>query len=162
VKEFLHWLALNTVIQDWDAYGRMSHNYYLYADPDAQGRFAWIPWDHSYAFWSNGSMQSALSQALSEVGEQWPLIRYLMDDPKYLATYRSFLAQAAQKEYEPSATVKRFQAAHELIAPYVVGTEGEIAGYTFLSSATAFDDALTELVSHASNRAQQVTAFLAQ
>ena len=50
VDGFLHWLALNTVIQDWDTYGKMPHNYYLYADPAHDGRFSWIPWDHTFAF----------------------------------------------------------------------------------------------------------------
>ena len=31
---FLKYLAVNTVIQNWDTYGRMTHNYYLYNNPD--------------------------------------------------------------------------------------------------------------------------------
>ncbi|MBF0224984.1 MAG: CotH kinase family protein [Desulfobacterales bacterium] len=29
VKGFIRWLAVNTVIQNWDTYGLMAHNYYL-------------------------------------------------------------------------------------------------------------------------------------
>jgi spore coat protein H len=27
---FMKWLAINTAMQNWDSYGRMAHNYYLY------------------------------------------------------------------------------------------------------------------------------------
>jgi hypothetical protein len=33
VDGFLKYLAVNTTIQNWDTYGRMTHNYYLYNDP---------------------------------------------------------------------------------------------------------------------------------
>ncbi|MEO8257723.1 MAG: CotH kinase family protein [Acidobacteriota bacterium] len=46
---FLRWLAVNTAIQNWDAYGAMPHNYYLYADPAKKGRLRWIPWDHNFS-----------------------------------------------------------------------------------------------------------------
>ncbi len=63
----------------------MSHNYYLYNDP-ATGLLTWIPWDNNEAF-KGGSMRTALSMSLDEVNANWPLIRYLMDDPVYQASY---------------------------------------------------------------------------
>ena len=163
VSEFLHWLALNTVAQDWDHYGRMSHNYYLYSDPSFKdGRFQWIPWDHSFVFTGAGmGFGSSLSLGMTEVNDQWPLIRYLLDDPQYLATYKGYVAQAAATEYEPVTAEKRFQAAHDLIKPYVVGAEGEVEGYTFLSSDAAFDDALAGLIAHVKKRQQDVATYLA-
>ena len=159
VAGFLHWLALNTVIQDWDTYGRMAHNYYLYANPKDGGRFAWIPWDHSYAF---NAAVNPLSLEMSEVTDKWPLIRFLLDDPTYKEAYRTAVAQAASKEYLPVTTGARFQAAHDLIAPYVTGAEGEIPGYTFITSDTSFDDGLAALLIHASNRQSEVATFLAK
>jgi hypothetical protein len=50
VDLFLQWLAVNTVIQNWDAYGVMPHNYYLYSPPTSKGQLRWIPWDHNFAF----------------------------------------------------------------------------------------------------------------
>jgi len=47
VDRFLRWLAVNTAILEWDAYGQMPHNYYLYADPRAGSRLTWIHWDHN-------------------------------------------------------------------------------------------------------------------
>jgi hypothetical protein len=50
VDLFLRWLAVNTAIENWDAYGAMPHNYYLYGDPTKSGRLRWLPWDHNMAF----------------------------------------------------------------------------------------------------------------
>lgn len=159
VDGFLHWLALNTVIQDWDTYGRMPHNYYLYSNPTYDGRFTWIPWDHSFAF---SAAMDGLPLDMATVTEEWPLIRYLLDDPQYLEVYRDHVAQAAAMEYEPVSATKRFQAAHDLIAPYVVGPEGEIEGYTFLSSDAAFEGSVTDLVAHVNGRQAAVADYLAQ
>ncbi len=71
-------------------------------------------------------------------------------------------AQAAAMEYEPVSATKRFQAAHDLIAPYVVGPEGEIEGYTFLSSDAAFEGSVTDLVAHVNGRQAAVADYLAQ
>ena len=49
VPLFLRWLAVNTTIQNWDAYGAMAHNYYLYGDPAQKGRLRWIPWDNNFS-----------------------------------------------------------------------------------------------------------------
>ena len=46
---FLRWLALEGMMQNWDTYGEMPHNYYLYADP-ATGQLTWVAWDHDRAF----------------------------------------------------------------------------------------------------------------
>ena len=50
VDLFLRWLAVNSVMENWDSYGVMAHNYYLYGDPTKGGRLQWIPWDHNMAF----------------------------------------------------------------------------------------------------------------
>jgi spore coat protein CotH len=49
VDLFLRWLAVNTAVQNWDTYGAMPHNYYLYGDPGQKGRLRWIPWDNNFA-----------------------------------------------------------------------------------------------------------------
>ncbi len=160
VDGFLHWLALNAVIQDWDVYGRMAHNYYLYSDPKDDGRFQWIPWDHSFAFSGQGGIGGMQTLGMEEIGEEWPLIRFLLDDPMYRERYEQFVGQAAASEYTPADMGPRFTSAHALIAPYVVGAEGEQPGYTFIASEAAFDAALDELLAHVEQRQQDVATFL--
>ncbi|MGB7218299.1 MAG: CotH kinase family protein [Vicinamibacterales bacterium] len=50
VDHFLRWLAINTAMSNWDVYGALPHNYYLYGDPARSGRLRWIPWDNNEAF----------------------------------------------------------------------------------------------------------------
>ncbi|WP_433937384.1 CotH kinase family protein [Sorangium cellulosum] len=166
VDGFLHWLALNAVVEDWDVYGRLPHNYYMYSDPNENGRFSWIPWDHTFAF-IDGSVAGAtpmpaLPLSMEDVNEHWPLIRFLLDDPVYLEKYRGYVKQAAEQEYEPVAAEAWFRAAHDLIAPYVVGAEGEIEGHTHLASPEDFDKGLEALIAHAKGRPADVAAYLGQ
>jgi hypothetical protein len=149
---------VNTVIQDWDQYGRMPHNYYLYSDPARGGRFAWISWDHSYALQSGFN---APSLALSEITAQWPLIRYLLDDEVYRQRYRKYVSDAIQGPFAPTTAAERYRTAQALIAPYVTGAQGEQPGYTFLSSPDQFNLAIEQLITHAQGRAQAVSEFLA-
>lgn len=96
VEEFLDYLAVNTVIQNWDTYGTMTHNYYLYTDPTT-GQINWIPWDNNESMQEgkNGggggardrNRNSGISISLDEVNANWPLIRYLLDDDVYEAMY---------------------------------------------------------------------------
>ena len=53
MDDFLQWLAANTVMQNWDTYGSMSHNYYLYHDP-VSDQLVWIPWDNNQSLGSAG------------------------------------------------------------------------------------------------------------
>ena len=55
VDAFLRYLAMNNLIGNWDSYGNMTHNYYLYGDPAESGRLVWIPWDFNEAMRTNES-----------------------------------------------------------------------------------------------------------
>ncbi len=161
---FLHWLAVNTVIQDWDQYGQMPHNYYLYAAPNDDGRFAWIPWDHSLSMQAGlGGSGAAGGDSLSQSGitDQWPLIRYLLDDEVYRQVYRDYVAETVTGPFLPETTITRFREVHALIAPYVVGQEGEQPGFTLLGSPDEFQQSLATLEQHVQSRAQAAAAFLA-
>ncbi|MFY0571237.1 CotH kinase family protein [Archangium lansingense] len=159
VDGFLKWLAVNTVLQNWDAYGAMPHNYYLYANPNEGGRLHWITWDHDRAMGDGMGRSSSLTQ--NTVDATWPLIRFLMDDPTYAETYKQYALEAARGPLAPDALQARMREAHELIAPYVVGENAEQAGYTFISNAQAFEDSLSGtngLLNFAAKRQTEVEA----
>jgi spore coat protein CotH len=170
VDSFLRWLAVNTVIVNWDTYGQMAHNYYLYANPGNGDRLSWIPWDNNMAMMPgrggigggpapDGS-QAGLSLGLTEVGEQWPLIRYLMDDSVYRAAYIEHMRTFIEGTYDVAAIQARLQAEHDLIAPYVTGDEGEQTGYTMLSNPQEFDTALSSLLQFIATRSEAAIQFL--
>ena len=161
VDGFLLWLAVNTVIQNWDSYGNTPQNYYLYSDPDDDWRLHWIPWDLNEALKpGNGPDNQALSLGFDEVDDHWPLIRYLMDDPVYRATYVSHVREVIDGAFAVEPTQERLQAAHDLIEPYVVGADGEQAGYTFLAGTEAFDTELDSILDHVANRREAALDFL--
>ncbi len=150
---FMQWLAVNTVIQNWDTYGTMSHNFYLYHDP-MTGQLAWIPWDNNEALSGGGGFgrrngNGALD--LASFGEEWPLIRFLMDDPEYQTLYVSYVEATVNGAFEPPQMAARYQELHDLIAPYVLGTGGQPADPQ-LDSAAAFESSLTTLIEHVNTR----------
>lgn len=156
VDGFMRWLAVNTLIQNWDAYGLMAHNYYLYGATAAAGQLQWIQWDSSLALQSG----RGLSFAMSEVKETWPLIRYTLDDPEYKKYYYGYLKGTAAGAFSEAATESRFRAAHALVAPYVTGAQGEIAGYTFLTDPARFNSSVEELNAHVKSRQQALQLAL--
>ncbi len=158
---FLRWLAVNTVIRNWDSYGEAPHNYYLYANP-ADNIVHWIPWDHNEAINDQGRKPLSLALSPGEVGDDWPLIRYLMDDPEYRALYISFAEETINGVFNISDTRKRFQEARNMIELYVVGDEGELEGYTHLSDSQAFSDEFEYLFEHVEQRRSDVIQFLSE
>lgn len=158
VEVFLNWLAINTTIQNWDTYGKMTHNFYLYNNP-ATGKLNWIPWDNNEALYS-GRMGGALSFSMDELGEQWPLISFLLEDEVYHAKYKEYIQKVAEGAFKPERINAIYQQNHSLIAPYVTGSEGEVEGYTFLQSSADFSNALNELMSHSENRYNEAMNFV--
>ncbi|MFI3293657.1 MAG: CotH kinase family protein [Rikenellaceae bacterium] len=110
VDTFLKWLAANAVIQNWDTYGRMSHNYYLYNDPSTS-LLTWIPWDNNEAFqstssnsvgMSSSSMSAIAISSMGSVSSSWPLISYLYAVDEYAATYKSYLREFVDEVFVTS------------------------------------------------------------
>ena len=147
---FLRWLATNTVIQNWDTYGVAYHNYYLYTDPGS-GQITWIPWDNNESLMSSGGRNATLSLSLDEVGDNWPLISYLLADDVYQAQYVEYVEQVADTTFNPDTMMMTYQALYDLIQPYAVNEIDE----------SAFDAAVFDLVDHTDDRYEAVQNFLA-
>ncbi len=158
VKGFIKWLAINTAMVNWDSYGIMSHNYYLYNNK-ANG-LTWISWDHNLSM-SQGMMGKSLSLSLSEVTDKWPLIRKLMDDPVYKNLYHFEMHQAIKGCLNSDKIKSKVKAYQTLIRPYTVGEEGETADTTLLvGSETAFDAACDGIINHINSRQKEVNEYL--
>jgi len=158
VDVFLNWLAVNILIQNWDTYGKMTHNYYLYNNPE-NGKLTWIPWDNNEAL-SDGKMGGALSISLSEVNESWPLISYLLSDSEYNLKYKDFMQACIENNFEPDKMTAIYTENHNLIQEYVSGDSGEIEGFTFLNSNSEFDEQYNYLLNHVVNRVTVATNYL--
>ncbi|QRN82764.1 CotH kinase family protein [Chloroflexota bacterium] len=155
VETFLRWLAVNTVVQNWDTYGNMSHNYFLYTDPE-DGLITWIPWDNNEAL--NGNRRSrALSISLDEVTDNWPLISYLMEDPLYQAQYDSYVEAVVNTVFVPEEMAETYQYYHDLITSSVLA---EIDNGIRQSSEGTFANSVSELVTHVYSRYEAVQTYL--
>jgi hypothetical protein len=97
---------------------------------------------------------------MSEVKASWPLIRYLLDDPTYLAIYKAHMRSFSEGVFTPQRMNELFERNHSLIAPFAVGANGEQKSYTYLTSATTFTNELSALKQHVATRNQVVNDFL--
>ncbi|MCF8200880.1 MAG: CotH kinase family protein, partial [Bacteroidia bacterium] len=93
VDHFTKYLAINNSIVNWDTYGVMAHNYYLY-NHSSKG-LMWIPWDNNESFSKSPGITgitggpsgpgNAISLTMNEVSTAWPLINYIANDAVYFA-----------------------------------------------------------------------------
>jgi hypothetical protein len=148
VDGFLKWLAVNTTIQNWDTYGRMTHNYYLYHDP-ADDLIKWIPWDNNEAF-EEGKMGGALSFEFSEISDSdWPLIGFIHGVEEYENQFKAHIVDFIEGAFETSKVQADYAAWQTIIQSSV---EAETSDYSFLNSISDFTSAISTLDAHVVSR----------
>lgn len=153
---FLNYLAVNTVIQNWDTYGRMPHNYYLYNNPD-NNKLTWIPWDNNEAL-QEGNREGSLNLDFSDLAaSEWPLIEYLYADETYRAVYDNYVQGVIDRPFETSYIQSVYATYASLIESYATS---EVAGYSFLNNGSDFQAAISELNAHAAQRAATADSYL--
>lgn len=160
VDSFLLWLAVNTFIQNWDTYGNLPHNYYLYAD-EATGTLVWIPWDNNMALSSGAStaggapgLMPPLELSLADVDPAaHPLIGLLMEAPLYRSRYVELVALVASDIFTPERMTAIYEANFEMLANYLrdVGADADLES---LRSAT------DGLIEHVQQRALAAAEFV--
>jgi hypothetical protein len=174
VDRFLTWLAINTSMVNWDSYGILAHNYYLYQQPSLDGRLQWIPWDHNLSMQSGGADRFRETPTSpiprveilhEDVSSRWPLISILLADPVYLEKYRVALAESIEGLFAADAAAARLHTLHDLVAPFLIGAHAETATHTNLSSVQAFADSVdgvNGLLAHLATRRDRVRQALAE
>jgi len=149
VDTFLQWLAINTVIENWDTYGAMTHNFYLYNNPET-GLITWIPWDHNEAL-SEGK-RSSMTLGMDSIGDEWPLISYLLADSDYYNTYVNYVDETINTVFVADEMVEKYQEIATLIEPYATEKVG----------ADSFAQGVQSLIDHTYARVSEAESFLAQ
>jgi spore coat protein H len=145
---YIRWLAANTVMQNWDTYGKMTHNYYLYNDPTTT-KLVWIPWDNNEAL-QEGKMGGSIAINLSGVTSGWPMISFIASDQTYFALYKQYAKEFASIFFEPSRMYAKYDYYNSLIRGSAIKEE---SGYTFLNNgASDFSSAITQLKLHVDKR----------
>jgi len=158
VDKFLRYLATNTVIQNWDTYGRMTQNYFLYNVPTT-GLLTWIPWDNNEAL-RDGKRGGSLALDFSDLtSNEWPLIEYLYDDAVYRARYDANVEDIINGPFETGSMQATYGAYATLVEPYATT---ETSGFSFLRSSAEFSSAIATLESHAAARAAAASLYLSR
>jgi spore coat protein H len=168
VDHFTKYLAINNAIVNWDTYGVMAHNYYLY-NHSSKG-LMWIPWDHNESFSKSPGITgttggptgpgNALSLNMNEVGTGWPLINYIANDAVYFEKYKSHMRDFKNGVFQQNTLDAMIDKYYDLITPFVVGANGEQPNYTHLSNDAAFTAERAALKTHVSNRIALINQFL--
>ena len=153
---FLKYLAVNTVIQNWDTYGRMTHNYFLYNNPDTS-KLTWIPWDNNEAL-QTGKQGGSLPLNFSGLSaSSWPLIGYLYQDDVYRAKYDTYVQEVIDGAFNETTLQALYTSYATLLES---AATSEVSGYTFLNSSSDFNNAVNELKNHVTARKTAVNNYL--
>lgn len=156
VDVFLKWLAANTIIQNWDTYGKMNHNYYLYNNPLTE-KLEWIPWDNNEAF-MEGKQGGALNIDLLEVDSNWPIISNVIKIEEYANIYNEYLFNFTHDVFTEEKMNVVYNNYFDLIHDYVISEE---VNYTFTSE-NQFFASLDHLKNHVIERNTMVNEYLKQ
>ena len=143
VDVFLNWLAVNSTIQNWDTYGVMTHNFYLYNNPE-NWKLTWIPWDNNESFWPWKKWIVTLTA--NSVSDDWPLIRYLLDNEDYREQYVEYVHVFNTNILNTNEYTNRIEELHNLVSPYVIWDEWENEGYSFLKNESSFTNSLNTIL----------------
>jgi hypothetical protein len=156
VDLFLRWLVVTVFTSPTDTHGFGSpHNYYLYGDPGDGGRLKWLPWDNDSAF--KGSAKPFLDDV-----QDFPLIRKVLDDAVYSARYKQLLKELLAGPAKPELLLAMIHEQRQRIQPYMLGPEGEQAGYTFLDGPGLTDYAFKQLQEFITSRHETLLDALKQ
>ncbi len=160
VDGFLHYLAVNQVICNWDTYGNTPHNYFLYHNPK-DDLLHWIPWDFNYALETIGLMAiHSIELGPHEVHKNWPLIRYLLDIPDYHSKYVFYVKKTIDEIFYPSRMEEILDEAYDQVRPYVIGENGESPPFSNLTRPSDFNRAFNVLRMHMTRRFNAAEQFL--
>lgn len=162
VYGFINWLAVNISIQLSDVAG----NAYLYAHPTEGGRIYWIPWDFDAAFPDydiSGHIDdffgNPITLDMSQITDTCPLVRYVLDDPVYWEKYIDEIRAFYEGPFALTPMLERLKKERDLIMPYVIGEDGELAEHTY-TNATEFNEAYDDLVDYVQQRHDEIKTFL--
>lgn len=187
IDHFIKWLAVNNTIVNWDTYGALPHNFYLYNSPTQ--KLTWIPWDHDLSLGVKMEMMGGMGRtppegfkmpegfkppmgggmppfgkgielSLKGVNKNWILIKAVADDEVYYAKYKQFVKDFTENIFTTAKMNIIFDKNRQLIKPFVMGKERETAPYSNLKNSDEFINEFTVLKQHIIARNEAVNEFL--
>ena len=158
VKGFLKYLAVNNTVGNWDSYGQLTHNYFLV---NIDGVLQWVPYDLNLSFQMKGGLnRTALTFEMNEVKVQWPLIRYLIDDPEYFAFYKASVKEFVEKTFTPALMTDYLNKHKSVLAPHFTPNEIEKHPYGSIPNSQSFDQSVIDLDKYIKERHAAALNFI--
>jgi hypothetical protein len=96
---------------------------------------------------------------LNEVTANWPLIRYLIDDASFYLLYKQQINQIGNEVWNTTTLQDRVDQYYNMISPFVIGNNGEQAGYSLLTNSSVFLSQQAYLKNHIDNRKQLIRTY---
>jgi spore coat protein CotH len=121
VESFITFLAVNNCILNWDTYGVAPHNFYLYSDPEKEGRITFIPWDLNESF---NRSQKVLSLSLNEIDDSWPLIFRIKNDEVYKQLYYQKISDFIKGPFSPESISRKLEKYEQMVEKYTKNEQG--------------------------------------
>jgi hypothetical protein len=151
VDTFLRYLAVITVLDNFDAYPNTGNNYYLFNNP-ASGRFEWIPWDLTCCENPRAPLFPTFRGEMMPNGS--PLVEQTFSVTRYRLRYLAYVDLLLREWFTTAHVTDRVQTYHRLIAPVVQQATGDKAFYGDqpMFPPEAFASAWQYLVSFTSER----------
>jgi spore coat protein H len=155
---FLRYLAVVTLIDNWDTYPYTGNNYYLYHDP-VTDIFEWIPWDLTWG----GNPQAALFERTDPgMMPRAPLHDKVMEIPYYRGKYAAYLDLLLRVWFNSENVSELVKYYHNMIAPYISQSTGDKAFYGEqpMFSPTDFEHSWETIPKFVAERSQHVRKLL--
>jgi spore coat protein H len=160
VDAFLRYIAVVTILDNWDSYPYTGNNFYLFNNP-VSGRFEWIPWDLTWGGNSNTPLFGRADPGL--IGDA-PLYDRVFEVEAYQRQYAAYVDLLLRYWFNPGNITQKAQAYNRMIAPYISQSTGDTAFYgpQPMFPPEAFTNAWGELVDFTSQRHDFLAAQLQQ
>jgi len=94
---------------------------------------------------------------MTEVGTGWPLINYIVANPDYLATYKSYVKSFVETSFEYNRMNTIYSNQQSLLT---TSASNEKTGFTFLTGVGSFNTEVANLKTHCSTRITAANAFV--
>lgn len=122
---FLRYLAVITILDNWDSYPYTGNNYFLFHDP-LSGIFEWIPWDLS---WGGNPYAPVFERTSPGLLERAPLSDKVMETERYRSKYAAYIDLLLRNWFNSGNLTDLVQKYHSMLVPYISQSTGDKAFY---------------------------------
>jgi hypothetical protein len=143
VDSFLRYMAVVTILDNWDTYPYTGNNYYLFNNPLSK-RFEWLPWDLA---WGENAQAPLFQRVGPGIVPRAPLYDKVFAIPGYQRKYAAYLDLLAHHWFTPQNVSQQAQRYAAMLAPAIHKAGGDKAFYgdSPIYPPGAFDEAWRDL-----------------